>query len=86
MRDVITQGIRHRHVMGICRKIMKSQYLRIQKLLINNRIKCEEGREDKFRLHNGTYKSIAMISSKEFRVLLKGKQVGVRSKLGENLD
>jgi hypothetical protein len=52
---------------------MKAQYARIIKALWQAHVRCDEIREDKFKLLNGTYKVIYKVSSKEYRELLNGQ-------------
>jgi len=69
IKDIIDRG---RDAVKLSKKIVKAYYLRIIRALWHSNSRCEEIENEKFLSSNGTYKLIHMISSKEFRDLVKG--------------
>jgi hypothetical protein len=86
LNDIIREGRQHRGVLTLCRKIMKSKYLRIQKLMIQNRLIYDAIPHNKIKLTSGMYRDIFGVTSKEFRQLLKGKISLSKSKFQDDLD
>jgi hypothetical protein len=74
LREIITEVRVNRRIMVICKRVIKSVYLRAIKSLVANAMECEMSNGDKIKLTNGTYKHLHSVTSKEFRILLKGKE------------
>jgi hypothetical protein len=73
IKNIIDRG---RVAIRLSKKIIKAFYLRIIKALWQSNKQCEEIQSEKFVLLNGTYKNIHMVTSKEFRELIRG-QIGL---------
>jgi hypothetical protein len=85
-KEIIIKCKEYRAVITLCRKIMMAKYFRILKLLIQTDLDPQPVLADKIKLINGKYKHIWFVMSKEFRLLLSGKDTPNGNKLGENID
>jgi hypothetical protein len=65
---------------------MIAKYLRILKLLVQSRNDLHDGIANKIKLVTNKYKDINAVSSKEFRLMLKGAETLNITKLGEGLN
>ncbi len=65
---------------------MVAKFIRLQKLLIRTALNATDGTHDKYRIGNGTYKHLCQITSKEFRVILKGKLSFTKMYFGDQLN
>jgi len=83
IRDIINRG---REAVRVSKKVIKSFYLRIIKALWQANKQCAVIQNEKFVTPNGTYKLIYMISSKEFRELIRGKIKLLQPKIPVELD
>jgi hypothetical protein len=78
IKDIIDCG---RMAIKLGKKIIKAPFMRIIKIFWQMNIRCEEIYEEKFKILNGRYKNIYMVSSKEFRELLDGHHSLISPKL-----
>jgi hypothetical protein len=85
-KETIEKSKQDRRVMSICKNIMSAKYLRILKLLVRNDIPLLDGNATKVKLVSCRYKEIDKVTSKEFRLMLKGKVKLNVTKLGDNLE
>jgi hypothetical protein len=76
----------HQNVVAICKRILSAKYCRILKAILQNNGNIPAEKPDKIKLAGGNYKYLYTVSSKEFRLLLKDKEMTTESRLGENLD
>jgi hypothetical protein len=83
IRDVISSG---RPAVSLCRKVMKARYFRVIKIFWQNNVRCEPVTEGKLKLHNGCYKDIYRITSKDFRLILQDKPQFANSRICEQLE
>jgi hypothetical protein len=86
MRELINQAYQNRQVKTLCRKVLRSSYLRLFKLFTHNNIRCEYNGDNKVKMSNGTYKNVELVSSKDFRALLKGDQMITQSRWISDID
>jgi hypothetical protein len=85
-KEIIIQSKENRAILSICRRIMVARYFRILKLLYRWGIDPQIAQADKIKLANKNYKHIAMVTSKEFRLLLSNIDGLNSNKLGEIID
>jgi len=85
-KEIVLRGRQYRRIMAICKKIMIAKYLRILKLLVQSRNDLHDGIANKIKLVTNKYKEINAVSSKEFRLMLKGAETLNITKLGEGLN
>jgi hypothetical protein len=64
IKDIINYG---RSLMSICRKVVKSQYLRVIKAIHQSNRRCENVIEEKLRISDGCYRHIYGVKSRDFR-------------------
>jgi hypothetical protein len=70
----------------MCRKIMVAKYFRILKLLVTVDIDPQPLPANKIKLASGQYKAISAVTSKEFRLMLLGKERLNVKRLNEDID
>lgn len=85
-RMIVEKGGQHRRIMTICKKILSAKYLRILKLLVRNGVAIQNGKASKIKLVTNNYKDIDKVTSKEFRLMLKGSETLNITRMGENLE
>jgi hypothetical protein len=69
IRDILDRGI---EAVKLCKKIVRSRYLRVIKALWQGHTRCEAVEVDKVKLLSGNYKLIFMVKSREYRELIRG--------------
>jgi hypothetical protein len=86
LRDIIIQSKLNRAVFAICRRVMIAKFFRIVKLLHQRNIDPPVEKAEKISLKGKTYKNIACVTSKEFRLLLQGNHKLNENRFGELID
>jgi hypothetical protein len=83
IRDILDRGM---EAVRLCKKIVRSRYLRVIKALWQGRARCEAVEIDKVKLLSGKYKPIFMVTSKEYRELIRGPPGLVPPKLAVDIN
>jgi len=86
LKDIFIHTRQHRAILAICRRIMIAKFFRIVKLLHQRNLAPLTDKAEKIRLAGKTYKYIADVTSKEFRLLLQPSNDHNANKLREQFD
>jgi hypothetical protein len=84
--EIVNICHQQRRIYARCKKIFKSNFGRILRLMIQENIRATPGITNKIRIKNGTYKNIELVTSKEFRCILGNDPQVVSSRFDQGLD